>query len=95
MGSDITTPGGVISQQFGMANIHIEKLISLNIGLKDSTQSKLVEILHLLKQNTDVSSNHKDVLIQVIEACKCKEYSYTRFSPLYERKVTKNSHTKD
>ena len=45
----------------GMANIHIEELISLNIGIRNSTETR---ILSLFKQNSRVNDNYKEVLSQ-------------------------------
>lgn len=91
--TEIDTPDGTLSQQFGLNNIRIENLLPLHIGLKNSTEKKIVEILEILRTQLNISDNHRDILIHLIDSCKCKQYTSRRISSRYERLVIKTSHT--
>lgn len=90
MGIDVT--GGALSQQFGALNINIEKLISLTLGLKTSSDEKMRNIFEMLKNQPNIPNNHYRIIVQLIDACKCKTYTSTRFSSLFSRQVVKTSH---
>ena len=91
MGIDVTA--GALSQQFGALNINVEKLLPISLGIRSSSDEKLRNIFEILRTETNIPDNHRIIIEHLIDACKCKTYTSTRFSSLIRRRVIKTSHT--
>jgi hypothetical protein len=82
--------GELASFQAGLVNI--DKLFSLNLGLKSSTDKKLDKIFSMLKgQEIEKSDRFYELIDHIIDSCLCEEYTHTRLFPL-ERIVRKITH---
>jgi hypothetical protein len=93
--TEINTPGGTISQQLGATNVYIDKFLPLNINLKSALDPKLSEIFEMLKTRENISRNHRDILKDAIDLCRCSEYKHSRILwGLTDREVRKTTHPK-
>jgi hypothetical protein len=91
----IDIPDNTLSQQVGASNIYIQNLLPVTISTKSSFDEKMKNIFEVLKTQSDITDNHRQIIERLIEACKCTTYTHTGFRSWLNRTVIKTSHTPD
>jgi hypothetical protein len=97
-GEEIELAGGgaTLIQQVGASNVHIEKLLSVSLALRNpSIEKKITEVLKAVQNNPSASERYYELMIEIIRACKCKTFKQTRLGQRFGRKVTISSHPND
>ena len=86
---DVSIAPEILSNRMNLVNF--ETHFNLTNGIYSANKDKMDKIFTTLSQK-NISDNKKEILKELIDACKCKEYTYTRILGIFERKVKKTTH---